>query len=242
MLLQFFLWNVESLHLERNPNLEGKVPAFLCRHKEIGKLIDFTVQCSLQTSKVDCSCCDHCNGKPDDVPDDIGGSRQNLIMEKLKALSGDVVKEVGTPQHQAAEWIIEDDEGQYPSQSDFLYQRYVLAMLHFMMEDDNMSMLGEVSGTDECNWDGITCNGDGHLTHIHFGASRCFGSDIFYFFLYPRPHYYHYLFINIEKRGVSGPIPMEFKILTHLTHLDLSSNKLSGEIITGLSLLSSLGK
>ena len=42
--------------------------------------------------------------------------------------------------------------------------------------------------------------------------------------------------------GVTGHIPMELKVLHDLTYLDMSSNKLTGDIPTGLSLLDKLGK
>lgn len=138
-------------------------------------MIDFTVQCDGENSKVDCECCDHCNGVHGGIPTNNSNidielnERQKLVLNKLKVISGNEVTETGSPQNQAAYWIIEEDEGKYPAESDFLYQRYVLALLHFMMEDSSLSTLKKNSSLDECNWDGVLCNGDGHVIDIKFG-------------------------------------------------------------------------
>ena len=111
-------------------------------------MINFTVQCSGESSKVDCSCCDHCNGKSHGgIP--VGGQngqnidvelneRQQSVLSKLKTISGNLVHELGTPQNQAAYWMIRYDKGQYPAESEFLYQRYVLSLLHFMIESSSI--------------------------------------------------------------------------------------------------------
>ena len=169
----------ESLYLERNEGLEGEVPELLCRHKEQGTLINFTVQCSGESSKVDCSCCDHCNGKSHGgIP--VGGigqnidvelnTRQQAVLNKLKTISGNQITELGTPQNKAAYWIIKEDKGKYPAESEFLFQRYILALLHFMFDGNSLYMLEQKTRLDECMWDGIVCSANGHIISIRFGT------------------------------------------------------------------------
>ena len=168
---------LESLYLEQNEDLEGQVPSLLCRHKEQGILNDFTIQCTSQKSKVDCSCCDHCNGKAHgglpsapNVEVELT-DRQKMVLDKLKIISGSEVTELRTPQNKASYWIIEEDEGHYPAESEFLYQRYILAILHFMMKDGSSKMLNQISILDECHWKGIECDYGSHLLSIKLSTS-----------------------------------------------------------------------
>lgn len=160
-----------------NEGLEGEVPDLLCKRKEKGKIINFTVQCNDEHNKVLCSCCDHCNGKghgglPSDHVHNVDvelDARQKAVFEKLKKSSGNLITIEGTAQNKAANWLIKHDNAQVPAESSFLFQRYVLALLHFMMEDSNPNMLKDKSDLDVCDWDGIGCNGEKHVTTIDFG-------------------------------------------------------------------------
>ncbi len=233
------------------------MPSLLCKNKEKGSLINFTVQCTGESSKVDCSCCDHCNGKShggipvggvgDDQNIDVElNSRQQAVLSKLKIISGNLITQLGTPQNRAAYWIIQEDKGQYPAESEFLYQRYVLALLHFMIEGKSLLILEQKTRIDECNWDGIACNPNGHVIAIRFGMfDVLFSSSIIiqHISCDSRPNtIFCCFFLTKERKSVTGHIPMELKVLHDLTYLDLSSNKLSGEIPTGFSLLDKLGK
>jgi len=209
------LSGLESIYLEKN-KLQGQMPAYLCRSKQQNKILDLTVQCTGDSSNVVCQCCDTCDGTPHDKFPIGGGTsdfldnKQKSVLNKLKTISGTKVTEVDSPQYKAAHWIMKEDEGMYPAESQFLYQRYVLALLHYMVDIQNMVV--QLDGSkDECEWQRVTCNGQGHIESIKFDHS-----------------------------GMSGNMPTELKVLHDLKYLDLSSNKLSGQIPSALSLLSKL--
>jgi Leucine-rich repeat (LRR) protein len=65
----------------------------------------------------------------------------------------------------------------------------------------------------QCEWSGIVCNDDNHVTHVRW-----------------------------EHRDYTGTIPSEIRILTTLTHLDLSNNYMEGPIPTELYHLTDLEK
>ncbi len=164
--------------MEKNNDLEGSVPELLCLRKEQGKLIQFSVQCNGEYSKIDCNCCDHCNGNDHgnlptgdgDKSDGVLNELQKDVLDRLKTLSGNQITVSGTPQNKAAFWLVQTDKAQVPAGSSFLFQRYVIAMLHFMITDGVPNMLEQDSNLDECNWDGIGCNGEGHVISIRFGT------------------------------------------------------------------------
>ncbi len=148
----------------------------------MGILIDFTVQCTGQNSKIDCSCCDHCNGMGHGgIPSNTNGlldeelnQEENAVLSKIKTLSGNLVTKYGTPQAKASYWIIKDDQANVPAKSSFLFQRYVLALLHFMMENSDTKMMEGYGALDECDWDGVECNEEGHVSSIKFGKLQNF--------------------------------------------------------------------
>ncbi|XP_031261811.1 receptor-like protein 3 [Pistacia vera] len=82
-----------------------------------------------------------------------------------------------------------------------------------------------------CLWEGIKCNADGYVTHLFLLCRGLSGS------ISPSignlTHLYH---INLSHNRLSGPLPNSyFPSLTRLETLDLSYNYISGEFLSSLS-------
>ncbi|KAJ0075982.1 hypothetical protein Patl1_33592 [Pistacia atlantica] len=82
-----------------------------------------------------------------------------------------------------------------------------------------------------CLWEGIKCNADGYVTHLFLPCRGLSGS------ISPSignlTHLYH---INLSHNRLSGPLPNSyFPSLTRLETLDLSYNYISGEFPSSLS-------
>jgi len=135
------------------------------------------------------------NPKPEDY-----SQRQIDLVIKLRMLSGNVISVPNTPHHKAAHWMLWIDRSGISADSPFVWQRYILALFYYHMGDgNNIFELNE--NTDECNWERIGCDVEGHVQHIRFVNCDLFGS-----------------------------IPMEIQALSELAYLDLSHNRLTGEI------------
>lgn len=164
---------VETLILDDN-NLSGPVPQQICSRHDQGVLMHIKTDCK-DGGQVQCQCCENCSKF------DNWESNQKATWNRLKTLSGDKLNDPNSPQYKAAHWIVESDKWQYPSNSGFLYQRYVLILLYKMMGSD--SLFSPDAHSDECKWQKVSCNNEGYVEHIEFGKIlKHHTSSIFVFF------------------------------------------------------------
>jgi len=206
------LLNMKTLLLDDN-DLVGKMPAQICSLVSKGQLTKLTSDCT--ENKVFCSCCINCpNQIPDVTPDDGHYNltpRQTLILDKLKQLSGETsVTMEGTVQHKAAQWIMKVDEMELDANSPNLFQRYTLALLHFMMPDNN-KCYDMHKDEEECDWESKSDSG------VTWKRISCDNDD-------------HVKYLKLDSCGLNGPIPSEIQALSNLDYLDLSKNKLTGQV------------
>lgn len=149
-------------------NIVGKIPDPLCARHDTGDLHTLRVNCD-RGFIVDCKCCD-CVG---DSGGDSGNVEWNYNQKRtwsvLSTLSGEKLLDETSPQYKAAHWIVEEDKWHYLSSSSYLYQRYVLVMLYYMMGDQ--AWFAPDSDKDECKWERVGCNDEGYVQHIKFGKS-----------------------------------------------------------------------
>ncbi len=121
---------------------------------------------------VQCRCCENCSKF------DRWDSNQKATWNKLKTISGDQLLDVNSPQYKAAHWIIEDDKWHYPSNSPFVFQRYVLIILYEMMGEE--SWFKPDPHSDECKWARVGCNHAGFIEHIELGETF---TNVYFFYV-----------------------------------------------------------
>jgi len=143
------------------------------------------------------------------------------LEKKLFDLSGAVVRDGASPQHRAAHWIMQDDVFSLTAESKNLYQRYVIALLYFMMGDQMAFSLD--SRLHECKWNRIKCDGNANITYIKFDNLEIKGRI---------PSEIKVLselgFLDLSSNNLQGSIPDELKTLVKLTRVFLEGNKLGG--------------
>ncbi len=175
----FSLSSLEIIFLSSN-RLSGNIPKQLCVNVNEGNLETIEIDCGRESDiTCDTSCCQCKENNISAHP--LSGSwdyNQKATWTTLKTLSGDKIYTVGTPQYNAAHWIIEQDKWTSKGTTSFLYQRYVLVLLYFMMGND--SDFRPDNGTNECLWDRVKCNDENHVVQIIFGkfgrSEKCTGS------------------------------------------------------------------
>ena len=211
----------DHIRFELN-QLEGKIPQQLCNLETSGVAI--SADCSLNTSnfaKVSCNCCEKC------FPEDEAVSREDGLMEKLVELSGNKVHLLGSAQYRAADWIVNMDAMKLDVSSTTLYQRYVSAILYFMMDaSDIFSYKYELS---ECLWERITCNSNNEVTELQFPYSDLDGhipSEI--------KVLKELQIVNFKNNDLYGNIPTKLAELKNLQSLFLEGNAITGSVPTNL--------
>lgn len=101
---------------------------------------------------------------PSDVPSSVPSSmpssvRFTEIVDKLTPLSGDAVREPGSPQYYAAMWMADDDPMRMELDHPGFEQRYIIAMFYYATDGNNWKERnGWLTGTSECEWFGIQGN------------------------------------------------------------------------------------
>ncbi len=107
---------------------------------------------------------------------------------------------------QALEWIINGDEGKLSADSKEFDQRYILAVFYYSFDGDHWaSYAGDgghwLSKDSYCSWYGVTCDSKGEVKALHLAS------------------------LNLK-----GLLPYEIGSIQSLVVINLSNNKISGEI------------
>jgi len=206
------------------------VPDDVCNLRNQDRLIVFKADCTSDDNEVVCGCCTNCE-KSSSVSLD---NRELAVMAKLKLLSGSKLFETDSPQQLAANWIVKEDGLMLTASSQNLYQRYVLAVLFFMMGDEKWFSLG--SNTSECIWERIGCDANGSVNHIKFDHCDMHG---------PIPSEIKVLtelnYLDLSENKLDGVLPGELASLDQLSKLFLEGNDIVGAVPFGLCMRHSEG-
>jgi hypothetical protein len=165
-----------------------------------------------------------------------------------------LIRDPTTPQGQATEWILNDDELNCPTDPK-LIQRWALAVFYFSTEGDDWELCSDnpvspcnvppfvddsafLSEVNECEWAGIRCNTNGCVTDIEFENNGLAGTIPTELALLTA-----LAFLGLEQGATTGTIPSELGSLSDMFFIDLDFNQLTGTIpseIYGLTLLRTL--
>jgi hypothetical protein len=162
-------------------------------------------------------------------------ARSESLLSVLSSVSSlDALQNVTAAEHQAYNWINNDDELIVcPHTKGKVLQRYVAAQLYFSMNGNawlecgstTSEKLGDcsgkqnwLSGSHECEWFGVSCGS--------MGRSSVTGSIVS---------------IKLKKNNLQGTIPTELFLLSDLTSIELADNKhIGGSIPASISNLNKL--
>jgi len=122
-------------------------------------------------------------------------------LEVFKQVSKETaLEDTSSPQYKAYKWIVGNYEVSSSSESQLL-QQYALACLYFSLTPNSNPPPGDSGKRTECSWAAIECNKDNQVMAIKMAG------------------------LNLQ-----GFIPPEIGILSSLTMVDLSDNKIQGRI------------
>jgi len=194
------------------------------------------------------------------------GARSALIRLKLASVSELLtVFTAGTPQNEAADWLINLDELRLCPEADDLIQRYVLAVFYYSTRgnqwlecsapdfEDPIAIDTDTANADctivvddgesdawltpssECNWGGVICDIEGHVIGLEMNQNGVNGQ---------LPSEMIGL-MSLQKlllggQALSGPIPTKLGEIPTLEILDLNFNLLTGSMPNTLYSLTSL--
>ncbi|KAL3919540.1 MAG: hypothetical protein SGILL_003703 [Bacillariaceae sp.] len=147
------------------------------------------------------------------------------------SLQRQVLENESSPQYLALKWIASVDGAQMePSSPTFMLQRYALATLFFSTSKSSELQSGEsvpdstwndqtnwMTGSGYCSWHGVAC-----IT----GENADDNNQV--------------VSLNLTSNGLSGVLPPEISLLSHLDHLDFSQNKLTDRIPTEIGTMANL--
>lgn len=173
------------------------------------------------------------------------------------ATNATLVDDPDTPQGQAAQWIINEDEFRICPDDPKLIQRWALAVMYYSTEGDSWTMcfdgdeqcandtdeLGNplisfLSSVNECEWFGITCipvNGRFCVERIIFEDNNLSGIIPTELGLLEELRV-----LGMEQGTTSGRIPSELGQLQRMIFIDLDFNELTGEIPSEIYKLTNL--
>lgn len=164
--------------------------------------------------------------------------RRDSILSKLYDISGEAqINDNLSAQYAAARWLIDYDLEKLDANSDRLSQRYVIALLYYILNGASwVNSTGFLSASHECLWHGITCL-SGQVYQIDLSNNTMQGRI---------PNETVVLkgmqVLNFRRNNLKGSIPESLYNLTSLVYLDLSENLITGTLSPNLKNLQHLGK
>lgn len=180
-------------------------------------------------------------------------SKVSLIFSILASVSeAEALKDEGSAQGKALDWILYHDEALLCPDSDTLIQRYVMALFYFATNGDRWNECSSgTTGTlcsyahrfldsaSECTWAGVTCD-NGVITKIEFGKK--YWLCTLSIFVPGESHKKLASFVCswVEDNNLAGYIPSEISFLVELQALNLERGLLSGHIPSSLGRLTKL--
>lgn len=170
--------------------------------------------------------------------------RRDMILLMLENLNPDpdLIYTAGTPQHQAAEWLIDQDLFTACPSDPKLVQRYVLAVFYYSTNGDSWDQCSQndatcgdnapffldrnfLSDSSECEWAGASCDFDGCIIRLEFELNNIAGtipSEL--------EHLEDLEILILEQGNLTGTIPSALGNLAKLETLDLDFNQMTGTI------------
>jgi len=152
--------------------------------------------------------------------------RGKSIIDELSKLSDlSLLQDVNASQYKSACWLVYDDKLQMESNAKSLFQRYILGLIYESTNGGQWTnTLSFMESSDECEWDAIQCDDDGHVTKLNLQSNNLVGTLVSEIYSLSRLE-----FLVLDHNKISGSIPFGASALP-LQKADLSHNKLSGEI------------
>jgi len=149
-----------------------------------------------------------------------------LELQKVSALPDYVPNEMRTI---AQNWIINDDAQKLSPISQHLKERYILAVLYFVLDGGNWTSAGEGGWTSAANSD--------NTTWLLANTNACFWGGVIC-----DPGNEFVVRLELPFENLRGSIPHEISQLYHLQYLNLSNNHLKRSIPEQLGQLAQLGE
>jgi len=141
-------------------------------------------------------------------------------------LSGPVILEKSSPQHQALAWILDEDKMNLTDTSVNLLQRYSLMVMFCTLSGQGWTFkYGYGSDQHECSWFGVRCGYNQKVKYIDLSQNNLKGplpKEIGFFL--------DVVSIKLAENQITGTLPTELGSLTRLQIIDTSGNLFSGEI------------
>uniref|UniRef100_A0A7S4VGA5 L domain-like protein n=1 Tax=Ditylum brightwellii TaxID=49249 RepID=A0A7S4VGA5_9STRA len=219
----------------------GSMPLSVCDNVDpLGSITTLTADCGSVNPLIECICCTQCfNGPVCGVSQE---TRAVQIFEILRTVSNpNDLENPNTPEGQAFDWIVFDDDLFLCPDNATLTQRYVMAVLYYATDGDNWTICsnteegtsncgivtGDISSgfnfesrpayltaVSECEWFGNSCDENGAMKSI-----------------------------QLDNNNLNGTIPSEISTLNDLRTLQLDQNilrELVPEDIANLTMLEKL--
>lgn len=127
------------------------------------------------------------------------------LKETIQALSPDTINDTNSPQYLAMNWMLEKDKFHIAGSSinsSRLRERYVIVVIYFSLGGQDLEDSLILSPEEsECAVPGVTCDEEGRVTKIDFAGKE-----------------------------LDGRLPEEVHYLSELKHIDLSNNKIYGNL------------
>ena len=100
---------------------------------------------------------------------DSGCDREEVLKETLqKVTDASILNDESTPQGKAYVWMLEGDEAEIdPCNYPTVEQRFALATFFYSTDGSSWENSdGWLTGSNECSWAGISCNGNGAVNEL----------------------------------------------------------------------------
>lgn len=148
--------------------------------------------------------------------------RVEKILNVIQRLSsGNVLYNLSSPQHRAANFILFEDPLKIAAEDPLLIERYAFSVFLFSTNQFTELQLPR----ETCKHFDVKCDSKDHIKELNFGRRQING--------YLPTELAHLRFLEkiyLQRNNLTGTIPFEIGALSYLKELDLSRNTLSGTV------------